>query len=229
MSFSRYLRDILEEGFKEFVTKFSSEDENINGYVDKFKLLKTRNKIKGIEADIDYWIKKDFNSFRTFVDSFEDSQLKSRKETKKEAYKNVVAQNDEYVIIKINNADEMYALGKGTAWCVASGEKEDAKQYFDNYSGSSNFYIATKKQLGEMEILKVAHGANVEGQAKIYPYWDKIAILVGKDNVAYFNTGDYEFNSDSGEISKLNLPKYEFKYEFKIPDNWKLNEDGLLS
>ena len=113
MGYISYLRNVLEEGFKEFVTKFSNEDENINSYVDKFKLLKTRNKIKGVEADIDYWIKKDFKDFKSFVDSFSDSDIKSRKETKSEAYKNVVAENDEYVIIKIDNADEMYAIGKG--------------------------------------------------------------------------------------------------------------------
>ena len=81
MSYLNYLRDVLEEGFKEFVTKFSNVDENINAYVDKFKLLKTRNKIKGIEADIEKKKKKDLNEFKSFVDSFDEAHIKSRKET----------------------------------------------------------------------------------------------------------------------------------------------------
>ena len=231
MSYVKYLRNVLGEGFKEFITKFSSEDENINAYVEKFKLLKTRNKIKGVEADIDHWIKKDFDSFKTFIDSFVESELKSRKETKKEAYKNIVAENGEYVIIKINNADEMYSVGKGTVWCVASGEKETAYGYYRRYTRSSNFYVAIKKNLGEMEMLKVAHGANNEGQAMIYPYWDKIAIQVKfgdgfGDVIVYWNAGDFNHDEGSEELSKVNLPKYEFKYEFKIPDDWKLNDDG---
>ena len=233
MSYVKYLRDVLGEGFKEFVIKFSDQDENINAYVEKFKLLKTRNKIKGVEADIDYWIKKDFGSFKTYVDKFVESELKSRKEVKKEAYKNMVAENEEYVIIKINNADEMYALGKGTVWCVASGEKEQAKSYYEHYTKDSNFYIAIKKNLGEISKLEVNREAvaiDEESDGKkysnVYPYWDKIAIQVEKKSVTYWNTGDFNYSDDSAELSKINLPEYKFEHVFNVPRNWKLNEDG---
>ena len=89
-----------------------------------------------------------------------------------------------------------------------------------------DFICSCCTSLTSLEGAPKSVGANVEGQAMIYPYWDKIAILVGKDNVAYFNTGDFEYRGSSSEISKLNLPKYEFKCEFEIPSNWKLNEDG---
>ena len=121
----------------------------------------------------------------------------------------------------------MYALGKGTVWCVASGEKEQARQYYDSYSFGSNFYIAIKKNLGEQRMLEVAHGANHDVQAMIYPYWDKIAIQVfDGGGVTYWNTGDFNHEEGSEELSEVNLPEYKFKFGLKIPSDWKLNENG---
>ena len=228
MSYVKYLRNVLGEGFKEFITKFSNQDERINDYVDKFKLLKTRNKIKGVEADIDYWIKKDFDTFRTFVDSFDETKIKSRNEVKKEAYKNIVRANDEYVIIKVDTAEDAYALGKGTAWCIASGNKKDAEEMFDQYTAHSDMYFAIKKNLGEVGMYEVVHGAfggDHDGEAMIYPHWDKIAIQIEKDGITYYNTGDMKYKELPPEVD---LPPHNFKWTFKTPDGWKEVEGGYI-
>lgn len=234
--FINYLRNVLGEGFKEIAVKFNKEvdDVTVKKYMDKYKLLKERNKIKGVEADIDSWSKKTWNDFKTFVDSFDETKIKSRNEVKKEAYKNVVAENDEYVIIKIHNAEDAYALGKGTVWCIASGEKPMAELHYDEYSKDSDFYFAIKKNMGEISKIEVNRDAVVgdgdnEGKkySEIYPYSDKIAIQVKSDgDIDCWNTGDFKFSFDKLKSFGINLPDYEFVYEFKLPSGWIKTKEG---
>lgn len=73
------IKDALKESFKDAAKKFSNDvnDETIKKYFDMFKQLKSRNLITGQEADISYWIKHGWASFKQFVDSNENKQSKS--------------------------------------------------------------------------------------------------------------------------------------------------------
>lgn len=229
MSFSKF---ILNEGFKEFITKYGDDGE-LSFFIDKFKFLKTRNKITGVEADIDYWIKKPLSEFKKMVNSFDDESVKSSNEIKKEATSNIVAENDDYFIYEIKSAEEAYALGRGTHWCVASGSKKDAsemwKYYTNGFGGPSVFYFAIKKKLGKIQLLK-SRGADDDGKANLYPYWDKIAIQVKYNSVSYWDSGDHEHKDSSLMLGDgVVLPKFEMKRPEVLFPCSEIDGDGVYN
>lgn len=128
----------------------------------------------------------------------------------------VVAENDSYIIVKIDIPSELYEYGKGTDWDILRGENISIDIRWKEFSRGSKVYVALKKKLGKPELKRSANLDSVHKRIKIYPYWDKVLIKVDKTGKpTYWNTGDYKFDSP-----KVELPS------FTGMNKWKLRKDG---
>jgi hypothetical protein len=122
----------------------------------------------------------------------------------------IVAENDKWVVYKIDTIDEAYLFHGLTKWCIVSGSEDAPEKYFDSYvfGRNSNFYFIVRK--------------NPVGDE-----WDYIALQLQKDKSTYWDKDD---KSHRTLPKNLNIPELNVKYEpvvRPIPKSWKLNSDGL--
>ena len=193
----------LFEDFKTAEAAFLSqgiEKGLIKSYFEKFKEIKTKNKIKDSkQKNIDLWAKEDFGSFKEFVDSLYVQQ------TNKEIRKNIkmtgaekIAENEAWVVYHVKDHKACVSYGAGTKWCITSPSGSE----FDSYSQNNNFYFILSKTREDSDPLyKIAMLVNAHGE------------------ITYFDAEDNEFDSIKG----LKVPK--FKYE--IPEQ-RISVDGKL-
>jgi hypothetical protein len=121
----------------------------------------------------------------------------------------IVAENDEWVVYKIDTAKEAYLFHGLTKWCIVSGTEESADSHFDYYvfHEGSNFYFIVRKN-------------------PIDDNWDYIALQLQEDDKTYWDKDDKSHKTLPNE---LNVPKIDVKYDpppKPLPKSWKLNSDG---
>lgn len=209
---------VLEESFKDYAKKHPGSEELIK----RFKELNARKAIEPPYHDISHWMNKETEELQSFVDGIKLE--KTRKEIKKEVLNNVVAENDEYVVVKINSFEEMYAIGKGTTWCVSSGTKSNALSHYNGYTAYSQFHVAVKKILGKLQNIK-SGGKEVS----VYPRYDKIAIQsASTGDIIFWDTLDESSSKvyDGGLPKQVKLPTYDFSYVY--PKTFKEVSGGVF-
>jgi len=184
--------NVVTADFKTVKTKFSKlgiEDDVIDSYLQQFKDLNSKNKIKeASKKNIDFWGKKTWKEFQEFVDSLSKEKTKSaeRKSLKMEGAK-LVAQNEDWKVFKIEDKKACDLYGSGTKWCITN---PDAKQW-ESYSDKNNFYFFISKKLDASNPhYKIAMSVSSEGKKE---YWDA------------------EDSKLSSLPSALKLPKFEIE------------------
>ena len=162
-------------------------------------------------------------------EDFDKSVLPRVKSKKiKVADEDVVAENDFYVVIKIDSYEQLKTFFGGTDWESMfkkeddSTEKEIARAWKDFSSGK--VFLATKRVMGKLEARRVARSESRFNRMRVYPFNDKILIRVFDGKVLYYNTGAFV-----SETVKVDLPDFlEDSEKPKQEENWIERDDGSI-
>ena len=193
-----------------FIRDGADKDE-VKSLLDLHKKLKDMRRLKDNEINIDVLAKgKSFDEFKSLMSHYSEKDTATKTDKFNELKNKIVAETNEWVIYKIDAAEEAYLFHGLTKWCIVSGSKFEAEKYFDNYTfreGSNFYFIVRKNPIGDK--------------------WDYIALQLQKDDkTVYWDKND----TPHGTLSKrLNIPKLNVKYvplTKPIPKSWKLNSDG---
>ena len=187
-----------------------ADKAEVKSLLDLHKKLKDMRRLKNNEINIDVLAKgKSFDEFKSLMSHYSEKDTATKTDKFNKLKNKIVAENDEWVVYKIDTAEEAYLFHGLAKWCIISGSKSDAEKYFDHYAfkeGSNFYFIVRKNPIGDK--------------------WDYIALQLQKNDKIYWNKNDIPH----GTLSKsLNIPKLNVKYVpliKPIPKSWKLNSDG---
>lgn len=207
---------IINESYatvKERFIKDGADKAEVKSLLDLHKKLKDMKRLKSEEINIDVLAKgKTFDEFKSFMSRYSEKDTATKTDKFNKLKNKIVAENDEWVVYKIDTAEEAYIFHGLTNWCIISGSESDAEKYFDRYvfRQSSNFYFIVRKK-------------------SINDKWDYIALQLRKNEKTYWDKNDYSHRTLPKD---LNVPKLNVKYEPAvrvIPNSWKLNSDGTYN
>ena len=120
------------------IEKGASEDE-ADSLISRHKVLKVLNRLDSSVKDIDLLV-KNFSPEEIKQKLFSIS-IQTKSEIKKRIEGKIVAENDEYLVYKIDTPEEAYRFHGLTKWCICSGTESEARMHFNHYSnGFKNVY-----------------------------------------------------------------------------------------
>lgn len=124
--------EIVVEGYKEVRQKFlnDADAEHVDKTIKQYKDLVNRNQVHGDEKNIDFWGKRGWKEFESFVN--EKSNIRSRSQTRRKKVDNnseKIWENDEWEAVVPYDRHTSCQLGKGTGWCTAILDSDHFKNY----------------------------------------------------------------------------------------------------
>lgn len=127
--------------------QYPSQHDMINYLFDKYEQFRNAQQLLKKDKDLQQIIKKGIGYFKEVMDEYPDEPV-----TKQTLMKKVVAENNEWVVIKVNNALECYRLAHGLGhWCIVADRDEeegvDNQYWFDKYTehGKWTMFIARRR------------------------------------------------------------------------------------
>ena len=120
----------------------------VEANVNKFKQLKNKNLITGIEKDIQFWKNKPFAQFVAFIDA-NAAKLDSTKGVKRAKIKQstdeiVLDDTPDWLVVVPLSTEASQKLGSGTNWCTST---RSSNNRFDQYTSdnlTTLIYIISK-------------------------------------------------------------------------------------
>ena len=187
-----------------------ADKAEVKSLLDLHKKLKDMRRLKDNEINIDVLAKgKSFDEFKSLMSRYSEKDTATKTDKFNKLKNKIVAENNEWVVYKIDTAEEAYLFHGLTKWCIVSGSKSDAEKYFDRYGfkeGSNFYFFVRKNPIGDK--------------------WDYIALQLQENKKTYWD----KYDIPHGTLSKsLNIPKLNVKYVpliEPIPKSWKLNSNG---
>jgi len=159
------------------------------------------------QNDINFWFKKPFEEFKSFVENYKSNTEKKTEQkykavTTKDGKGIKIAENDEYELWKVDSYDASKELGRfykgySTEWCISTDNIKYWNTYY--YKGDRRIYflIGKNKKRGNL---------------------NKIAILVDTDNILEcWNTADTEIDQKVIKGIDYFIPYIKY-YEYDIND-----------
>ena len=187
-----------------------ADKAEVKSLLDLHKKLKDMRRLKDNEINIDVLAKgKSFDEFKSLMSRYSEKDTATKTDKFNELKNKIVAETNEWLVYKIDTAEEAYLFHGLAKWCIISGSESDAEKYFDHYTfkeGSNFYFFVRKNPIGDK--------------------WDYIALQLQKDDKVYWDKNDTPHKTLS---KSLNIPKLNVKYvpSMKpIPKSWKLNSDG---
>jgi hypothetical protein len=207
---------IIESTFDDAFLKWKTEGVNetdIELYIDKFKILKNRNVIRGSESDISQWIKGSFEEFRKFVDEKDEKyqQIVATKSTGRDIDR--IFENDKVIIISPNTWEASCKYGAGTRWCISG----HVRKHWNNYTNHGiKFYFIIPKQNRDKKYAVAVYVNGVEKE--IYDELDKIISEDEFGNILkrYNIPGESFFKNEIDWNKWLKHHKYKIRSDGKI-------------
>jgi len=223
IQFKQYFnRNVLVESFIDSKNKWIQQGidpTEVELAIDFYRGLKTRNIIKGQEADIGFWMSKSFEEFNSFINQFKNVKTKTqvKKEIGQDAEK--VFENDRAVVIVPKTHAASCKYGAGTKWCTTSKESKHWDQY-TKYNVKF-YYILTKDKPKNDRYYKVAVVVYLGGDLEIYDAIDDtISIDNFKGVIAEYNIPENIFNN------VFNPKKYLERFDHTIDKNGYITING---
>lgn len=172
---------MLNESFENMLLEAKQDEINFSnvfgqGMLDRFKAQKQR--MKAPENDFYHWIrasKEDLNGTIEKLDAFlselEGKKTRSQKSKLASEGADVVYEDDEWIVLKINTYEAAQKYGAGSVWCITGryeGHEERGEEYFNSYRTRNNwdYYFYIKKD-----------GRDLEGRQ------EKWCLCLNKDNI----------------------------------------------
>ena len=118
----------------------------VENNVNKFKQLKNKNLITGIEKDIQFWKNKPFDQFVSFIEAnaakLDATKGAKRAKIKASADEIVLDDTPDWLVIVPLSKQASQKLGTGTTWCTST---RSSNNYFDQYTMTTTLiYIISK-------------------------------------------------------------------------------------
>jgi lambda repressor-like predicted transcriptional regulator len=133
----------LEEDFKTVKQKFISSgesEEEIDNYLNRFKILSANQRLSGDEKNIDMWGKKPFEDLKKFIIDTESTITKSGKKKDPGISIDITTPKQQAagwrIIIPLNKQASCFE-GRGTDWCVS----KESQTYFEEYFIQKNITL----------------------------------------------------------------------------------------
>ena len=209
---------IIESDFKTVKQKFIKQgisQEQVNETIDAFKELRDGQKIKAIdEKNIDFWGKKSWEDFKSFVDKTKkEKSATETKKLKKMVGAELVAENDGWYVYHITTHEACKIYGSGTKWCITESDGEQWK----SYSSAYNIYFILSKNLSKekSDFYKIAVTVDLVGELE---FWDSLDNLLSrvppKLKIPKVNFAKFDLNEKSEEIqiNAVKVNPYTIQY-----------------
>jgi len=155
-------------------------DENtIELYIDKFKVLKQKRRIPKGKDDIIVWTKGEFAPFKKFIDELstqDEKMMKARLEEQKKLSQGVekIFENGKALVLWIKSYEASCKYGAGTKWCISGNTDE----HWDSYiSQGIKFYFIIfkgKPQSDPFYKLAIAVYSHNEDESPLYEVYNAI-------------------------------------------------------
>lgn len=159
-------RPDLMEGYKEVKQKFISAGtpiDDVSKVLSSFKDLVDRNQVKGDERNIDWWGKKSFDEFKSFVDDKVREKSKTQIKRKKITGKSInLIDNEDWLVVIPLDKDASCFYGKHSDWCTTKANQAYFEKYFYdkdviliyclNKKTGGMWAISAQKDLDETEL-----------------------------------------------------------------------------
>lgn len=127
--------------------QYPLQHDMINYLFDKYEQFRNAQQLLKKDKDLQQIVKKGIGYFKEVMDEYPDEPV-----TKQTLMKKVVAENNEWVVIKVNNALECYRLAHGLGhWCIVADRDEeegaDNQYWFNKYTehGKWTMFIARRR------------------------------------------------------------------------------------
>lgn len=170
--------------------ELDASGSTVDSFLEKFKTLRDQNKIKEVEKrNIDYWAKRSWEEFKSFVLELElyiKTKSESRKIAKQEGAK-LVFEDSNWRIYQILSAYALHIYSKGTRWCINS---------ITSYPLEQCFYILISKKIKKQE-----NRTN---------YKIAVHFLDKKSKPEFWDASNTPF--DPTMRRGLNLPEFKYKW-----------------
>ena len=141
-----FLLEDYKSAKSKLIEKGASEDE-ADSLISRHKELKKLNRLDSSIKDIDLLV-KNFSPEEIKQKLFNIS-TQTKSEIKKRIEGKIVAENDEYLVYKIDTPEESYRFHGLTKWCICSGTESEARKHFNYYSKDLKniFYFFVRKNI----------------------------------------------------------------------------------
>ena len=191
--------------FKSVKKKFVDQDIEVglvDEYLDTFKNL--RNRITDLShKNIDNWGKKPWEEFKEFIDKLKGTKSKSQeKKLEKIEGAELITENDDWFVYKIDTHKAAMIYGSGTKWCIT----EKNGEHWNSFAPRNNFYfLISKNRPKDDDFYKIALQIDRDGEIT---YWDTTDESWTDDDADGYN--DLESSLPLFRIKK-SFPKFKPK------------------
>lgn len=143
----KVVRDILLEA--------KADNDKLIAYVgedEANRFFKMKDRLKGSEKDLYYWLKKEPQELTDRLDELENEKTRSQVDREAKKGAELVAENDYYKVYKINTFEAAKKYGANTKWCITGKESgwvkdENENKYWKQYTGNGiEFYFFISKK-----------------------------------------------------------------------------------
>lgn len=198
--------------FKSVKNKFirqGIEVETVKEYLEEFKKIKTKYKNLGESGNVDYWGKKPWEEFKSFVDEKKSSVSKTQeKKLEKLDGAELIAENKKWFIYKILTHKAARIYGSGTKWCIT----QESPEHWSNYIRENEFYFfISKTRNSDDPWYKIAMTFNAGGDSGYWDATDKPTKMLPKE--IYDTLPDFQpvFDEDSERRPSIKAAIEELK------------------
>lgn len=143
----KVVRDILLEA--------KADNDKLIAYVgedEANRFFKMKDRLKGSEKDLYYWLKKEPQELTDRLDELENEKTRSQVDREAKKGAELVAENDYYRVYKINTFEAAKKYGANTKWCITGKESgwikdENENKYWKQYTdeGIEFYFFISKK------------------------------------------------------------------------------------
>jgi hypothetical protein len=210
---------LVTSDFKTVEKKFldlGAEKAKVKDYLDRFKKLRDRNKLKDDEKNIDLWGSKPFQEFQERIEELEKAKTRTeKKKGKVDLRENIpgaklITENEEWTVFEITTNEASHKLGQGTEWCI----KHDKSEQWDHYDRSNTIYFFISKTRDQKDP------------------WSKLALLIDLQGKKTY--WDRRNKAHKRVPTDLKLPRFKviipkFKWKADSSGDIDVSEEGLTS
>ena len=145
------IKKLLQE---DLLTEAKADTDKLIAHVgedEANRFLKLKDRLKGAEKDLYYWIKKEPEELTKTLDALEATPTRSQKDKEAGKGAELVAENDYYKVYKINTFEASKKYGANTKWCITGKESgwikdENENKYWKQYTDRGiEFYFFISK------------------------------------------------------------------------------------
>lgn len=243
--------DFLNEKFNKMLNEAKQDEINFSNVfgediLTRFKAQKQR--LQSPENDFYYWIRKSREDLEGTIEEleatltrFESSLTRSQKRQLAAAGADLLYEDDEWIVLKINTYEAAAKYGAGTVWCITGryhGHEDRGEHFFKSYKEDYgwDYYFFIKKDGRDIEGRQIKwcvcwNGDDDLDNEENFQIWEGDQHERGERQVSYIPNAPQvpglpdvsePHGWDEGEPEEEPEPEWEDEE----PEDWGDEEDG---